>query len=43
MVSRKIRETLQTVLNTVITPACLLAVLVMWPVSNLVRALRTSH
>jgi len=42
-VSRQIRKTLQTVLNAAVTPACLLAVLVIWPVSNLVRALRASH
>jgi hypothetical protein len=42
-VSRKIQDRLQTVLNAAVTPACLLAVLVIWPVSNLVRALRAGH
>jgi hypothetical protein len=42
-VSQKIRETLLTVFNAAVTPACLLAVLAIWPVSNLIRGRRTSY
>ncbi|HUI57463.1 MAG TPA: hypothetical protein VLY04_20945 [Bryobacteraceae bacterium] len=41
--SRTIREGFQTALNTAVTPACLLAVLVLWPVLHMVRVLRASH
>jgi len=40
--SKRLRETVQTAFNVAITPACLCAVLVLWWLASLARALRES-
>jgi hypothetical protein len=42
-VSLKIRKASQFTLDSALTSISLLAVLAIWPVLNLVRALRASH
>ena len=40
---RKLKEAAQNVLNAVTTPLCLFAVLLVWPLTYVLRVRRASH